>query len=139
MEATDIVGGRCKSWNIGQNDIKVDVGASWIHGAKKNPITKLAFDNNVELFAGGSSQLVPLFDYSGKVIPWQLDQLIEKRFNAALNFAACLGEYESTLVYYAEKYGKMLNIPLSSNVYFKTVQPFTLNSSLYSFDFFFLL
>ena len=40
VEARLRVGGRCLSTSLG--DLRVDLGASWIHGTRDNPLTQLA-------------------------------------------------------------------------------------------------
>ncbi len=40
LEARDRIGGRCHTLAVG--DVQVDVGASWIHGSRCNPLTAIA-------------------------------------------------------------------------------------------------
>ena len=47
LEARDRIGGRVWTDNLG-GAIPVDLGASWIHGIKGNPIAAIARDSNVE-------------------------------------------------------------------------------------------
>jgi len=46
LEANDYIGGRIKAINVG--GIKSELGATWIHGIKKNPIKKLANKYNAK-------------------------------------------------------------------------------------------
>uniref|UniRef100_A0A0B6ZE42 Amine oxidase domain-containing protein n=1 Tax=Arion vulgaris TaxID=1028688 RepID=A0A0B6ZE42_9EUPU len=47
LEASDRIGGRIWSVPIDNNGHKVEMGATWIHGVKHNPIYKLADENNL--------------------------------------------------------------------------------------------
>ena len=48
LEARDRIGGRIWTGSL-SGGIPVDLGASWIHGVKDNPITEIARDNNIEV------------------------------------------------------------------------------------------
>jgi polyamine oxidase len=59
VEARDRIGGRV--WTNSDLGFPVDLGGSWIHGVKKNPLTKMAADVGADLHA---------FDYDDVDLQW---------------------------------------------------------------------
>lgn len=85
LEARDRVGGRVwtsQKWK----DAPVDLGASWIHGEKGNPLTRLADDLNVKRVATDSNHF-PLYDNSGGKLglkTWAALSSLENSVNKAI-------------------------------------------------------
>lgn len=71
LEARDRVGGRIwtdRSWGL-----PLDLGASWIHGVKQNPVTQLANDFKIKILPTNTENLtltrydsLSLYDWEGK-------------------------------------------------------------------------
>ena len=89
LEARDRVGGRIWTGRIGDG-IPVDLGASWIHGVKGNPITALARENAIETSTTDYDNRVVHFHGGGEppqgtnAILRGFRQLARKRPNASL-------------------------------------------------------
>lgn len=47
LEATDRTGGRIWTYDIDDKDLKVEMGANWIHGIERNPIFTIADENGL--------------------------------------------------------------------------------------------
>ena len=56
FEARDRIGGRV--WTSDQLGVPLDLGASWIHGVKGNPLTELADELEIERLQTGDSYVV---------------------------------------------------------------------------------
>ena len=97
VEAKPRVGGRCASTKINEAGAAVDLGASWIHGIRKNPLYAAACQLGLHCVDTGDD--VALRDgVSGAII--QKDGSVDARafdaFNAALAAARKQGEANAT-------------------------------------------
>jgi len=77
IEARNRIGGRV--WTDRSLGLPLDMGASWIHGAKKNPITKLAADASAPLSNEFDYDNAHSYDADGA--PQGIDQDTYARFN----------------------------------------------------------
>jgi monoamine oxidase len=68
IEARDRIGGRTHTSHLWP-DLPVDMGASWIHGTKGNPVTALARDAGLKLTATSYKRSVT-FDQNGQEVPF---------------------------------------------------------------------
>ena len=66
LEARERAGGRV--WTNRSLGIPFDLGASWIHGRRRNPLTDLASDLRVKTVATDYGS-VRLFDHDGSIVP----------------------------------------------------------------------
>lgn len=80
LEARDRIGGRI--WTLQTSDIKLDMGASWIHGIDGNPVYDLSQQLNLDTVATDYDNIVR-YDHSGKET--QLNELEIEQFFASLN------------------------------------------------------
>ncbi|WP_420590117.1 flavin monoamine oxidase family protein [Bacterioplanoides sp.] len=80
LEARDRIGGRI--WTLQVGDIKLDMGASWIHGINGNPVYDLAQQLNLDTVATDYDNIVR-YDHSGKQT--QLNELEVEQFFSSLN------------------------------------------------------
>ena len=84
LEARDRIGGRI--WTSAQwSDIPLDLGATWIHGAKGNPLTKLAQRIDAKIFETSYGNTV-VYNAAGSSLSSKeearLDQMRRKVFQA---------------------------------------------------------
>jgi polyamine oxidase len=84
LESRDRVGGRVWTDTF-LNGAVVDVGASFIHGIKDNPIAELALREGITLH---ERLTCPLFDFDGSPLNPEVDKHVEDEFNATLERAA---------------------------------------------------
>jgi monoamine oxidase len=68
IEARDRIGGRTHTSHLWP-DLPIDMGASWIHGTKGNPVTALARDCGLKLTATDYRRSVT-FDETGREVPF---------------------------------------------------------------------
>jgi monoamine oxidase len=68
IEARDRIGGRTHTSHLWP-DLPVDMGASWIHGTKGNPVTALAQDVGLKLTATDYKRSVT-YDAKGREVPF---------------------------------------------------------------------
>jgi monoamine oxidase len=68
IEARDRIGGRTHTSHLWP-DLPVDMGASWIHGTKGNPVTALARDAGLKLTATDYKRSVT-YDEAGRDVPF---------------------------------------------------------------------
>jgi monoamine oxidase len=68
IEARDRIGGRTHTSHLWP-DLPVDMGASWIHGTKGNPVTALAQDAGLKLTATDYKRSVT-YDEAGREVPF---------------------------------------------------------------------
>lgn len=90
LEGRDRIGGRVwtdRTWA----DIPLDLGASWIHGVRGNPIAQLASELGVETVTTDYDNLV-LYDWDGRRITPSEQAELEKWVEQLLTAAADLGE-----------------------------------------------
>ncbi len=92
LEARSRIGGRVHTSHVWKN-IPIDLGASWIHGVKGNPLSKLAEKANVQTIAThyDSSKML---DASGKVIEPDFsaaEKIIEKAFEQSEERSSDIG------------------------------------------------
>jgi monoamine oxidase len=78
LEARDRIGGRV--WTDHSLGLPLDMGASWIHGTKKNPIAQLAADANASLSDKFDYDNAEIYDASGA--PQSLAEATFARFSA---------------------------------------------------------
>jgi monoamine oxidase len=69
IEARDRIGGRTHTSHLWR-DLPVDMGASWIHGTKGNPVTALARELGLKLTATDYKRSVT-YDQAGQNIPFR--------------------------------------------------------------------
>ncbi|WP_459209671.1 flavin monoamine oxidase family protein [Aquimarina rhabdastrellae] len=82
LEAQAKVGGRLKTdRSLG---IAFDEGASWIHGPKKNPITKLAKEAGTKTFLTNDDN-IKTYDKDGKIYNQRILNNAEERYNTFLD------------------------------------------------------
>jgi monoamine oxidase len=82
LEGRKRIGGRVwtdRTWK----DNSLDMGASWIHGTKGNPITELVQKFNIPT-AKTNYDSSQLYDQNGKPVSDALEEKIEKRFETIL-------------------------------------------------------
>jgi monoamine oxidase len=84
LESRDRVGGRVWT-DCFLNGSVVDIGASFIHGIKDNPIAELALREGIDLH---ERLTCPLFDFDGSPLNPEVDKYVEDEFNATLERAA---------------------------------------------------
>ncbi|MFT6310885.1 MAG: monoamine oxidase [Porticoccus sp.] len=77
LEARDRIGGRV--WTDHSLGLPLDMGASWIHGIKKNPITQLAADAKAPLSNNFDYDNAEIYDASGA--PQSMPEATYARFN----------------------------------------------------------
>jgi len=83
VEARDRIGGRV--WTDDLGDAPVDLGGSWIHGVRGNPLTELADSLDITLVHTDYDDSV-LYDTDGSPMDWsRLDHLYEALVDAALS------------------------------------------------------
>lgn len=87
-EARERVGGRCASAMVG--GASVDVGASWIHGIRRNPLYNLCCGCGLSVFDTGA--FTRLVYGNGLSVAAADDAAAEARFNEALEAARKRGE-----------------------------------------------
>lgn len=63
LEARDRIGGRI--WTDNSLDMPLDMGASWIHGVRGNPVTELAEELGLETVATDYDNQI-IYDYDGR-------------------------------------------------------------------------
>ena len=73
LEAQDRVGGRVWTGSIGDG-IPVELGATWIHGIRGNPIHEIAESNGIETAPTDYDNTI-VYDQSGRETPWVDEQL----------------------------------------------------------------
>ena len=67
VEARDRIGGRV--WSVDVGDAVVDLGGSWLHGLRDNPITGIAESLDIELVRTDYDDAL-LFDADGSPLSW---------------------------------------------------------------------
>lgn len=75
LEARNRTGGRV--WTDDYNGLPLDLGASWIHGIRGNPIAAIANQLNATLIAADYDDL-RRFNVSGEPLSADLDRRVEK-------------------------------------------------------------
>lgn len=93
IEARDRVGGR--TWTKNISGTPVDLGASWIDGIVKNPLTDLCLENNFKLVKDGHDLLdrTTIFDFDGKPIdPKKIEEIKAKFFDELIKETQNVGE-----------------------------------------------
>lgn len=78
LEARDRAGGRV--WTDNSLGVPLDMGASWIHGIKKNPIHKLVKQHRIKTLVTDYESGI-LYDADGRAFPDSEVVETEKRFN----------------------------------------------------------
>ena len=73
LEAQDRVGGRVWTGSIGDG-IPVELGATWIHGIRSNPIHEIAESNGIATAPTDYDNTI-VYDQSGRETPWVDEQL----------------------------------------------------------------
>lgn len=82
LEAQSKAGGRIKTdRSLG---VPFDEGASWIHGPKNNPISKLAIEAKVKTFITDDESLV-VYDEKGEIIPTNIADKEYQKYLRILN------------------------------------------------------
>ncbi|MEC8970799.1 MAG: FAD-dependent oxidoreductase, partial [Actinomycetota bacterium] len=75
LEARDRIGGRV--WSLDMGDAVVDMGGSWLHGLRDNPLTGITESLGIELVPTDYEDAL-LFDSNGAPVPWaRLDDQYE--------------------------------------------------------------
>lgn len=75
VEARDRVGGRV--WSVDVGDAVIDLGGSWLHGLRDNPVADLATSLGIDLVPTDYDNAL-LFDADGSPLPWpRLDHLYD--------------------------------------------------------------
>ncbi|MBP91130.1 MAG: hypothetical protein CL436_00760 [Acidimicrobiaceae bacterium] len=83
VEARGRIGGRV--WTDDMGDAPVDLGGSWIHGVRGNPLAELADSLDITLVHTDYDNSV-LYDTDGSLMDWsRLDHLYEAMVDAALS------------------------------------------------------
>ena len=90
LEARDRIGGRVWS-SRALNGFPLDMGASWIHGVRGNPMTELSDQHQIERLQTDYESLV-LYDSDGARIPNNEVSAFERTFTAILTGATIYGE-----------------------------------------------
>ena len=67
LEARDRIGGRV--WSVEMGDRVVDLGGSWLHGLRDNPLTRITESLGIELVPTDYEDAL-LFDSNGAPVPW---------------------------------------------------------------------
>ena len=67
LEARDRIGGRV--WSVEMSDTVVDLGGSWLHGLRDNPLTRITESLGIELVPTDYEDAL-LFDSNGAPVPW---------------------------------------------------------------------
>ena len=67
LEARDRIGGRV--WSVEMGDTVVDLGGSWLHGLRDNPLTRITESLGIELVQTDYEDAL-LFDSNGAPVPW---------------------------------------------------------------------
>ena len=67
LEARDRIGGRV--WSVDMGDAVVDLGGSWLHGLRDNPLTRITESLGIELVPTDYEDAL-LFDSNGAPVPW---------------------------------------------------------------------
>jgi monoamine oxidase len=83
LEARERIGGRIwtnRSWN----NLSLDLGASWIHGTKNNPITELVQNFNIKT-TGTNYDSHSLYDEDGRLLTETQQDKIQTRFDKLLD------------------------------------------------------
>jgi len=99
IEARDRIGGRIWTDTLGET-IAADLGASWIHGVKGNPISKIVKDNNISVAPTNYDNDI-VYNSNGVEIEYQKD-LVEdfQKFakdNYYVDFMTLLDEYAKNI------------------------------------------
>ncbi|MDJ0842218.1 MAG: FAD-dependent oxidoreductase [Acidobacteriota bacterium] len=87
LEASDRIGGRIHTNR--ELGFAVDLGASWIHGPKRNPISKLADAAGAERFSTDWDDLA-VFDHDGRALSLWTIASMSIRFERIMKRAAAL-------------------------------------------------
>ncbi len=75
LEARDRIGGRV--WTVDVGDAAVDLGGSWLHGLRDNPLAEIASSLGIDLVPTDYENAL-LFDSDGSPVPWsRLDEQYE--------------------------------------------------------------
>lgn len=101
LEARDRIGGRIHTLRDG--GIPFDTGASWIHGTRRNPLTKLAQDAGAATF-NTNEDLVKVFDTNGAVYPDNVLTQQESLYNQALQSVVNAGSQQES---FAQVFGRL--------------------------------
>ena len=67
VEARDRIGGRV--WSVDMGDAVVDMGGSWLHGLRDNPVTEITESLGIDLVPTDYEDAL-LFDSNGEPVPW---------------------------------------------------------------------
>ncbi|MFN8412987.1 MAG: FAD-dependent oxidoreductase [Anaerolineales bacterium] len=79
LEARDRTGGRM--WTDSSLRLPLDLGASWIHGVKGNPITALAKEFGIQTVASDYENGI-VYDFDGREVPDSEYQAVENLFES---------------------------------------------------------
>jgi len=99
IEARNRVGGRCYSSNVTANgkSVPVDLGASWIHGIKGNPLSRIAKSAKVALSSKTTNyENGVLYDQFGKEVPDYVDRKYSNNWRNFLRYLRAAQNSEST-------------------------------------------
>ncbi|KAJ1452359.1 flavin-containing amine oxidoreductase-domain containing protein [Pelagophyceae sp. CCMP2097] len=94
LEARLRVGGRCCTVKLGDDadPPRVDMGASWIHGVRRNPLTAAAQQAGLHLVDTGDDVSLRCFKTGRILSGTKADTVAEAHFNAALGTAREKGD-----------------------------------------------
>lgn len=101
LEARNRIGGRIHTLRDG--GIPFDTGASWIHGTRRNPLTKLAQDAGASTF-NTNEELVQVFDINGALYDDNLLAQQESLYNQALQSVVNAGSQQES---FAQVFGRL--------------------------------
>lgn len=135
LEARNEVGGRLRT-NRNLN-IPFDEGASWIHGSKQNPITKLAKKSKIETYITNDER-IEIYDVDGTLYKDRLLEDREKQYNSILKTLEGKRDISFETAFYNQnpqhKKDRLWNYMLSAYLEFDTGSDISQLSSVDFYD-----
>ncbi len=117
VEARDRIGGRV--WSVDMGDAVVDLGGSWLHGLRDNPVTEIAESLGIDLIRTDYDNAL-LFDADGSPLSWSLleDQYeaVEALLDASASTASMADDLADLRNQFAGDARRRLEYVLSSEV-----------------------
>ena len=117
LEARDRIGGRVWSEDVG--DAVVDLGGSWLHGLRDNPVAGIAESLGVDLVRTDYEDAL-LFDADGRPVPWsRLDdhyEAVEALLDSSASTSSMSGAVEELRSRFSGDDRRYLDYVLTSEV-----------------------
>lgn len=110
LEAQSIIGGRTVTdRSLG---LPLDLGASWIHGVNKNPISAIANSLNIPTFQTNYDS-IQRYDFDGRALTESEDSLVDANFNSLISGLSRAQKQEKT----DKSLASSINAVISQSVY----------------------